>query len=147
MAKYGFKEQMKIGANENKYVKTLTKEQKNTFKALSREEKDEIILKFANGEEVEPIEESTNHEAWLKRKGIHHPTNVTLDAIYPLVSDSKLSSFSNTMGTFTMDIHKQAEMFNNLILQKQNYALIAQQDEIIKQNDHIIQLLKQIAEK
>lgn len=147
MAKYGFKDMMKISSKEREYVSTLSAEEKAAFKKLTRGERDDAIWNYLNaGEEVAPKSQEKT-ETWLQKKGISDPSAVTLNAIYPLSSDSKLSTFTNNIGTFTLDAHKQAEMFNNLILQKQNYTLIAQQDEIIKQNDKIIDLLSQIAEK
>lgn len=154
MSKYSLKDQMRITWNEDKFISTLTDGQKLTFKKLPREKKDDLIYKFINNEldeilkETDPYEEELyKHVEWLSKQGIHDPTRITLEAIYPLVSDSNLSKSSNISGVFlTLDIHKQAQLLNNLILQKQNFALIAQQDKVIKQNDEIIKLLKDISE-
>lgn len=148
MGKYSMKEQFKIGANESKYIKTLSPEEKENFKSLPRDQKEDLIFNFINGgEEVAPQGE-VKTENWLRSKGIYQPTRVTLDAIYPLITDSKLSTFSsNWAGMTTLSIDKQAVMSSHLIQQKQNYTLIAQNDEIIKQNNEIIHLLREIAKK
>lgn len=148
MAKYSFKESMKIAAKEKEYVKTLDENQKADFKSMSRQEKDDTIWNYINGGEEMVSHGQEKTETWLKKKGIYNPTEVTLDAIYPLITDSKLSTFnSNWAGITTLSIDKQAIMSSHLIQQKQNYTLIAQNDEIIKQNNEIIHLLREIAKK
>ncbi|RAI79706.1 hypothetical protein BFS35_011205 [Macrococcoides goetzii] len=148
MAKYTMKEQFKIGANESKYVKTLSPEEKQRFKSLSRDAKDDLIYRFMNGEAPAAPTGETKIESWLANKGIHNPTKVTIDAIHPLVTDSKLNSFTNNWAAMTtLSIDKQAIMNSNLLQQKQNYTIIAQNDEIIKQNNEIIHLLREIAQK
>ncbi|MDJ1156451.1 hypothetical protein QNJ24_10265 [Macrococcus caseolyticus] len=150
MAKYSFKEQMKIGAKTGDYLKTLDKDQKKYFKSLSQAEKDDIIFSFINGEEVELVvpEGDYKTEVFLKKHGVFNPTTTTLNAIEPLVLNSKLNSFANNWASITtLSVDKQAIMNSNIIMQEQNYALIAQQDEIIKQNNEIIRLLKEISQK
>lgn len=148
MAKYSFKEQLKISATEKEFKKNLSNDELQKFKSLSRSEKDELIWQYINGGDTNTVSASQNKvEKWLSNKGIHNATQVTIDAVAPIALDSKMSKFTNTVGSLTFDIHKQAEMNSNLILQAQNYALIAQNDEIIKQNDEIIHLLREIAQK
>lgn len=148
MAKYTFKEQLKISASEKEYKKTLSDEELRGFKSLSRSERDDLIWGFINGRDETIVSKGQDKvEKWLANKGIRNATQVTVDAVAPIALDSKMSKFTNTVGSLTLDIHKQAEMNSNLILQAQNYALIAQNDEIIKQNDEIIHLLREIAQK
>ncbi|UBH07884.1 hypothetical protein [Macrococcus armenti] len=148
MAKYSFKEQLKISASEKEYKKTLNDQELRNFKSLSRSERDDLIWNYINGGDTTVVSAGQNKvEKWLSNKGIHNATQVTVDAVAPIALDSKMSKFTNTVGSLTLDIHKQAEMNSNLILQAQNYALIAQNDEVIKQNDEIIRLLREIAQK
>lgn len=150
MSKYSFRDQLKISANTGNYLKSLDKDQKKYFKSLSQKEKDDLVFAYINGEQVilEVPEGESKTELFLKNHGIFNPTSVTLQAIEPLVINSKLNSFTNNWAAITtLSIDKQAIMNSNIVMQEQNYALIAQNDEIIKQNKEIIQLLREIVQK
>ncbi|GGA99996.1 hypothetical protein ERX37_08020 [Macrococcus hajekii] len=154
MGNYTVKEQWKIGMKESEYVKTLSSDEKKLFKSLPRPQRDDLVWTYINEGTAElptiddaVTQDDLKHSNWLSKQGINNPTKVTMNAIHPLVSDSKLNSFTNNWAAFTtLSIDKQAVMKSNIVQQKQNYTLIAQQDEIIKQNNEIIDLLKTIAQ-
>ncbi|PWZ43347.1 hypothetical protein DD862_13815, partial [Staphylococcus pseudintermedius] len=52
-----FKEQTKINWNENKYKGTLTTEEKQVYKSLTREQKDNVVWEWLNDNPIDLLKE------------------------------------------------------------------------------------------
>ncbi|ARM68337.1 hypothetical protein [Staphylococcus saprophyticus] len=80
-------------------------------------------------------------------QGIYNPSQTTLDAFNKQNIMANFDKFYHALGTFTLNMEKQAMYNYYQTQQNQNFIQIAQNDTLIKQNDEIIELLKTIANK
>ena len=84
---------------------------------------------------------------FFSTQGIYNPSKTTLDAFAKQNIMANFDKFYHALGTFTLNMEKQAMYNYYQTQQNQNFIQIAQNDKLIKQNDEIIELLKQIANK
>lgn len=84
---------------------------------------------------------------FFSTQGIYNPSQTTLDAFAKQNIMANFDKFYHALGTFTLNMEKQAMYNYYQTQQNQNFIQIAQNDKLIKQNDEIIELLKQIANK
>lgn len=165
-----FKEQTKINWNENKYKGTLTTEEKQVYKSLTREQKDNVVWEWLNDNPIDLLkEEKRLKEEQIKTKqlkikeskefqkekitkffatqGIYNPSNTTIEVFQKQQILANFDKFYHAFGQLTFNMEKQATYNYYMTHQKQNFIQIAQNDKIIKQNEEIIELLKVIANK
>ncbi len=165
-----FKEQTKISWNENKYKGTLSTEEKQVYKSLTREQKDDAVWKWLNDNPIDLLKEEKrlkeervktkqlkikeNNESQKERvakffatQGIYNPSKTTIEAFQKQQILANFDNFYHAFGKLTFDMEKQATYNYYMTHQKQNFIQIAQNDKIIKQNEEIIELLKVIANK
>ncbi|WP_239700240.1 hypothetical protein [Mammaliicoccus sp. D-M17] len=164
------KESMKVSWKESSYKKTLSKEELSVFKSLNREQKDDVVISWLNGNPINLLDDNNlndikngnvenelnnqKNSMRLENIGFISPTIATLTAYNRLNIGETSGSLLNAAGAFTTDRHKQLEaLFYNtqqsqmFLLSAQNDELIKQNDKVISQNDQIINLLQQIANK
>ncbi|MFP5164786.1 hypothetical protein U9L70_11400 [Staphylococcus equorum] len=80
-------------------------------------------------------------------QGIYNPSQTTSDAFVKQNIMANFDKFYHALGSFTLNMEKQAMYNYYQTQQNQNFIQIAQNDTLIKQNDEIIDLLKTIANK
>lgn len=134
----------------------------NNFNLLDEESMEEVeeLTYQANKEEIDRKREKEEKKAnklnetdddrlvkFFNTQGIDNPTKTTLDAFKKQRIQANFDTFYHSMGMFTFNMEKQAKYNYYMSQQKQNFIQIAQNDKLIKQNDEIIDLLKQIANK
>lgn len=163
--KIGFKNAYALG--QIKYG--LDKEGKKAIEALSAEEQERLAQLQRNNdpslsEEINKAigidnaydQRSKNVRAKsFEKQGISNPTDVTSNAFYYQTKANSFDDIYNLIGVGTHFSQKEQAKFHHYKDMKTNtYVQIAQNDEIIKQNnkiqeqnDEIIELLKQIANK
>ena len=99
---------------------------------------------FIDKEERKKILQNKSFE----KQGINNPSEVTSNAFYYQNKANSFDDIYNLIGIGTHLSQKEQAKFNHYKDMKTNtYVQIAQNDKIIKQNDEIINLLKQIANK
>ncbi|WP_232165141.1 hypothetical protein [Staphylococcus nepalensis] len=116
---------------------TEKKENKKKEKIKSTELKQDKIKK-------------ANYDRLIKffvTQGIYNPSQTTMDAFTKQNIMANFDKFYHALGTFTLNMEKQAMYNYYQTQQNQNFIQIAQNDTLIKQNDEIIELLKTIANK
>ena len=87
-------------------------------------------------------------EKGIEKQGIDNPTKVTSNAFYQQIKANSFDDIYNLIGIGTHLSQKdQAKFMHYKDMKTTSYVQIAQNDKIIKQNDEIINLLKQIANK
>lgn len=120
--------------------------------------KDEVIEEKENKkkEKIESTElkqdkiKKANYDRLIKffvTQGIYNPSQTTMDAFTKQNIMANFDKFYHALGTFTLNMEKQAMYNYYQTQQNQNFIQIAQNDTLIKQNDEIIELLKTIANK
>lgn len=150
----------------------LSKEDKKIIDSLSIEEQERLAQLQRNKdprltEEVNKVIGKDNafanrqdkmneiREKGIEKQGIENPTKVTSNAFYQQNKANSFEDIYNLIGVGTHLSQKEQAKFAHYKDMKTNtYVQIAQNDEIIKQNnkiqeqnDEIIELLKQIANK
>lgn len=162
--KLGFRESMTDAEIQSIFKKK--KEEKEFWDNLDIKSKKELIKVYKlNKREFHEIIQSklqeTNpsyqNEDLLKDKeklnkffatqGIYKPSQTTMDAFSKQNIQANFDKFYHALGTFTLNMEKQAMYNYYQTQQNQNFIQIAQNDKLIKQNDEIIELLKTIASK
>ncbi|WP_262504612.1 hypothetical protein [Staphylococcus warneri] len=104
--------------------------------------------KFVEENEKHLSDESRDHLIkFFATQGIYNPSETTLKAFSKQSILASFDKFYSLMGMFTLNTEKQALYNYYMTQQKQNFIQIAQNDKLIKQNDEIIDLLKQISNK
>ncbi|MCE5003239.1 hypothetical protein KJJ36_12670 [Staphylococcus pseudoxylosus] len=86
-------------------------------------------------------------DKFFATQGIYNPSRTTTDAFTKQNIMANFDKFYHALGAFTLNMEKQAMYNYYQTQQNQNFIQIAQNDKLIKQNDEIIELLKQIANK
>ncbi|MCO6199920.1 hypothetical protein LZT66_07595 [Staphylococcus epidermidis] len=87
-------------------------------------------------------------EKGIEKQGIDNPTKVTSNAFYQQIKANSFDDIYNLIGIGThLSQKEQAKFMHYKDMKTTSYVQIAQNDKIIKQNDEIIDLLKQIANK
>ena len=87
-------------------------------------------------------------EKGIEKQGIDNPTKVTSNAFYQQNKANNFDDIYNLIGIGThLSQKEQAKFKHYKDMKTTSYVQIAQNDKIIKQNDEIIDLLKQIANK
>ena len=120
--------------------------------------KDEVIEEKENKkkEKIKSTElkqdkiKNANYDRLIKffvTQGIYNPSQTTMDAFTNQNIMANFDKFYHALGTFTLNMEKQAMYNYYQTQQNQNFIQIAQNDTLIKQNDEIIELLKTIANK
>ncbi|MEB6297568.1 hypothetical protein FEZ53_01705 [Staphylococcus xylosus] len=131
----------------------LNKNKQKELKQLFLEDEESALQETYNliGSNESLKDGETNFRILLGTSDI---SEVTQQAFDIQNIQSKLNTFSSTMGMFTMNIAQQSNMLAQELQRKTDFVQIAQNDEIIKQNDKIIEqndtmieLMKQIIEK
>ncbi|MEB5757445.1 hypothetical protein [Mammaliicoccus sciuri] len=156
------KDALKVSWKESSYKKTLSKEELNVYKSLKRNEKDDVVISWLNGNPINLLDDNNlnnikngnvenelnnqKNSMRLENIGFISPTVATLTAYKQLKIGEKYNVFSNAIGSLTMDIHKQLQASFYTTQQSQMFLLSAQNDELIKQNDKVISQNEQIIE-
>ena len=120
--------------------------------------KDEVIEEKENKkkEKIKSTElkqdkiKNANYDRLIKffvTQGIYNPSQTTMDAFTNQNIMANFDQLYHALGTFTLNMEKQAMYNYYQTQQNQNFIQIAQNDTLIKQNDEIIELLKTIANK
>lgn len=164
----GFKETNKINWNEGKYKKTLNNDEKRVYKSLTRKQKDTAVIAFVEGHSIDLLQDNlkevlSQEEAkqigisskesndklinFFNTQGIFNPSETTLEVFKQQKIYANFDNFYHAIGQFTLNMEKQAQYNYYMSQQKQNFIHIAQRDKIIKQNEEIIQLLKEIVDR
>ncbi|MCI2896216.1 hypothetical protein [Staphylococcus hominis] len=150
----------------------LSKEDKKIIDSLSIEEQERLAQLQRNKdprltEEVNKVIGKDNafanrqdkmneiREKGIEKQGIENPTKVTSNAFYLQNKANSFDDIYNLIGVGThLSQKEQAKFVHYKDMKTNTYVQIAQNDEIIKQNnkiqeqnDEIIELLKQIANK
>ncbi|WP_253345380.1 hypothetical protein [Staphylococcus equorum] len=162
--KLGFRESMteseilaifKKNKEEKDYWQTLDIETKRELIQLYKTNKREFHESFQSKmQEKNPSYQNetlkSNNQALNKffaTQGIYHPSQTTSDAFVKQNIMANFDKFYHALGSFTLNMEKQAMYNYYQTQQNQNFIQIAQNDTLIKQNDEIIDLLKTIANK
>lgn len=150
-----FKESM----TEGRYLATLTKEEKSHYKKLSIDDKRKVLMKFNDSSSQKVSEHSTEKVSlfdYMKRTmlkhGLDEVTSITENAILKNEPGKHIDSFMTRLSSFSTTKDGTTVFTYELI--NQNFVVIKILDEqlkqnkkIIEQNNEIISLLKQIANK
>lgn len=169
---FTFKQINKISWNEPKYKQSLNKEELQVFKGLNRKQKEVAVWEWLenrpfnllNPNHIEEINHILEHESltvaqenkekeyeklqkFFNTQGIHNPSDTTLEAFKKQQIFANFDNFYHAIGQFTLNMEKQATYNYYMSQQKQNFIQIAQNDQLIKQNEEIIKLLTRIADK
>lgn len=169
---FTFKQINKINWNEAKYKQSLNKEELQVFKDLNRKQKEVAVWEWLenrpfnllNPNHIEEINHILEHESltvaqenkekeyeklqkFFNTQGIHNPSDTTLEAFKKQQIFANFDNFYHAIGQFTLNMEKQATYNYYMSQQKQNFIQIAQNDQLIKQNEEIIKLLTKIADK
>ena len=150
-----------LSKEDKKIIDSLSIEEQERLAQLQRnkdprltEEVNKVIGKdnaFANRQDkMNEIREKS-----IEKQGINNPTKITSNAFYFQNKANSFEDIYNLIGVGTHLSQKEQAKFGHYKDMKTNtYVQIAQNDEIIKQNnkiqeqnDEIIELLKQIANK
>ena len=140
---------------EGRYLTTLTKEEKSHYKKQSIDEKRKILNNFDNSSSKNNDEKVSIFD-YMKRTmvkhGIDEVTSITENAIFKNEPGKHIDSFMTRLSSFSTTKDGSTVFTYELI--NQNFVLIKildeqlkQNNKIIEQNNEIISLLKQIANK
>lgn len=150
-----------LSKEDKKIIDSLSIEEQERLAQLQRnkdprltEEVNKVIGKdnaFANRQDkMNEIREKS-----IEKQGINKPTKITSNAFYLQNKANSFDDIYNLIGVGThLSQKEQAKFVHYKDMKTNTYVQIAQNDEIIKQNnkiqeqnDEIIELLKQIANK
>lgn len=166
--KIGFKNayalgQIKYGLDKEgkKAIESLSAEEQERLAQLQRKDDPNLVEEVNKAIGVDDGFTSKNQkiknyrDKGLEKQGINNPTDITSNAFYYQVKANSFDDVYNLIGVGTHFSQKEQAKFHHYKDMKTNtYVQIAQNDEIIKQNnkiqeqnDEIIELLKQIANK
>lgn len=126
---------------EAEYLSTLNKEEKKIYMTKDKSEKKEIIDQFKNDKEGQTVDEN------FKKIGIYNPSTELEKAFTTLLLSTKLGGTFGGLAGASMSLKEQEFMKEHVSHTKQNFAIMSQNEKLIKQNDEIIELLKIIANK
>ncbi|EGG60374.1 hypothetical protein [Staphylococcus epidermidis] len=145
-----FKESM----TEGRYVATLTKEEKTYYKELSIDEKRKALNDFnaSTPQKDDKVSLFDYVKSTMLKHGLDEVTSITENAILKNEPGKHIDSFMTRLSSFSTTKDSGTVFTYELI--NQNFVVIKILDEqlkqnkkIIEQNNEIISLLKQIANK
>lgn len=145
-----FKESM----TEGRYVATLTKEEKTYYKELSIDEKRKALNDFnaSTPQKDDKVSLFDYMKSTMLKHGLDEVTSITENAILKNEPSKHIDSFMTRLSSFSTTKDSGTVFTYELI--NQNFVVIKILDEqlkqnkkIIEQNNEIISLLKQIANK
>ncbi|MEB7692149.1 hypothetical protein ACFDA3_11480 [Staphylococcus epidermidis] len=145
-----FKESM----TEGRYVATLTKEEKSYYKKLSIDEKRKALNDFnaSTPQKDDKVSLFDYMKRTMLKHGLDEVTSITENAILKNEPGKHIDSFMTRLSSFSTTKDGKTVFTYELI--NQNFVVIKILDEqlkqnkkIIEQNNEIISLLKQIANK
>ncbi|MDS3931227.1 hypothetical protein RJB83_06670 [Staphylococcus epidermidis] len=145
-----FKESM----TEGRYVATLTKEEKTYYKELSIDEKRKALNDFnaSTPQKDDKVSLFDYMKSTMLKHGLDEVTSITENAILKNEPGKHIDSFMTRLSSFSTTKDSGTVFTYELI--NQNFVVIKILDEqlkqnkkIIEQNNEIISLLKQIANK
>ncbi|MFW2511880.1 hypothetical protein ACNRAK_08885, partial [Staphylococcus epidermidis] len=145
-----FKESM----TEGRYVATLTKEEKSYYKKLSIDEKRKALNDFnaSTSQKDDKVSLFDYMKRTMLKHGLDEVTSITENAILKNEPGKHIDSFMTRLSSFSTTKDGTTVFTYELI--NQNFVVIKILDEqlkqnkkIIEQNNEIISLLKQIANK
>lgn len=149
------------------------KEQHRLYEIFKNDEEEfkqefrHAALQFRDAEEVKAEEDKRNGlaqgasqrmEKFLSTQGINKPSDATKRVFGKQDITANFNKLYNGLGMLTLNMEKQAQFSFYDVQQRQNFIIIAQQDETIKlleeqnetlkqQNEQIINLLTQLVNK
>ncbi|SUM22987.1 phage protein [Staphylococcus epidermidis] len=145
-----FKESM----TEGKYLTTITKEEKIRYKKLSIEEKRKVLNDFnaSTPKKDDKVSLFDYMKRTMLKHGLDEVTSITENAVLKNEPGKHIDSFMTRLSSFSTTKDGTTVFTYELI--NQNFVVIKILDEqlkqnkkIIEQNNEIISLLKQIANK
>ena len=145
-----FKESM----TEGKYLTTITKEEKIRYKKLSVEEKRKVLNDFnaSTPKKDDKVSLFDYMKRTMLKHGLDEVTSITENAVLKNEPGKHIDSFMTRLSSFSTTKDGTTVFTYELI--NQNFVVIKILDEqlkqnkkIIEQNNEIISLLKQIANK